>query len=321
MYNDLILKKLEQIAKVYSEKGTNKQLVRASENFLLSLSMFSSNLISESEFEEQISLFIEVLVEKTLSEFEKRNPFFLEIHSGSGGTDSQDWAEMLLKMYFGFLEKNKIKYELVEKQNASDYGIKSAILKIHLPLYSFIGEAGVHRLVRISPFNAQSKRHTSFASVYLYPHFSAEESQIKIDEKDLKIDVFRASGAGGQHVNKTESAVRIRHLPTNTVVQCQNERSQHQNKATAMEMLISILEEKSRERIDKAKNQLEKTEATWSNQFRSYVLDPYKTIKDSRSDFEVNSAVAVQKFLSGNIKEFLDKHLIILLEEKIKSLE
>ena len=226
----------------------------------------------------------------------------MEIRHGVGGSDAQDWAMILLNMYVKYFDNNKYKYELISQQN-SDFGLRHAILHVKAPIFDFIGEIGVHRLVRISPFNAQAKRQTSFASVDI--HKVLKEQSIIIPEKDLRFDYYRASGAGGQHVNKTESAVRITHLPTNTVVQCQNERSQHQNKYVAMQLLMIKLKE-----IERTQNIINskitgKINNTWGEQFRSYILQPYQLIKDTRVCLE---RYDVQKVLNGDIYSFIEKY-------------
>jgi peptide chain release factor 2 len=233
----------------------------------------------------------------------------LEIHPGAGGTESQDWAEMLLRMYTRYLDRNEMKHETLDLQDGEEAGIKSAALEIDHPFaYGYLkSESGVHRLVRISPFDAQSRRHTSFASVFVYPLVD-EDIEIEIDENDLRIDTFRAQGAGGQHVNKTDSAVRIVHEPTGIVVTCQSERSQHRNRDSAMKMLraklyLRAVEEREKERQEREN---EKKEIAWGSQIRSYVLQPYTKVKDHRTDHETGNAQAV---LDGDLEDFIDAYL------------
>ena len=231
------------------------------------------------------------------------------INSGAGGTESQDWAEMLLRMYVRWAEKKGFEIELADRQDGEEAGIKSATFAVRGP-YAFgllNGEAGVHRLVRISPFDSQARRHTSFASVDVLPEVD-DSIQIAIDDKDLKIDVFRASGAGGQHVNRTESAVRITHLPSGIVVQCQNERSQHKNRATAMKILKARLYdlELRRRREEQDKREGAKMEIAWGSQIRSYVLQPYRMVKDHRTGETVGDADSV---LDGALDPFLEAWL------------
>ena len=234
---------------------------------------------------------------------------YLEIHAGAGGTESQDWAQMLARMYSKWIEKKKSKFIIVNEHKGDEAGIKSITFKI-LGSYMFgwlKSESGVHRLVRISPFDSGARRHTSFASVWVYP---VVDDSIKIDiqEKDLRVDTYRSSGAGGQHVNTTDSAVRITHLPTNIVVQCQNERSQHKNKETCFNMLKARLyryeiqkkEEKS-ENLAKSK-----TDIGWGHQIRSYVLQPYRLVKDLRNNLENTDPDGV---LDGDIDSFLEAAL------------
>jgi peptide chain release factor 2 len=234
------------------------------------------------------------------------NNCFIEIHSGAGGTESCDWAQMLERMYLRFADKRGFKSEVLDELEGDAAGIKSATLKIDgTYAYGWLkNESGVHRLVRISPFDAAGKRHTSFASIWVYPEID-NDIDIEINPKDLRIDTYRASGAGGQHVNKTDSAVRITHIPTGTVVQCQNERSQHKNKEICMKMLKSKLYEmelrKKQEELDKANSSKNKIE--WGSQIRSYVLHPYKKVKDLRSDTETSDADAV---LDGDLEVFLN---------------
>jgi len=235
---------------------------------------------------------------------------YVEIHAGAGGTESQDWASMLRRMYLRWADKNNLKVKIIHESIGEEAGIKSSTLLIE-GKYSFgylKKESGVHRLVRISPFDSNSRRHTSFSSVWVTPHID-DDINIEIQEKDLRVDTFRASGAGGQHVNTTDSAIRITHIPTNTVVQCQNERSQHKNRDTAMNMLRSKLYELEARKIEGEKkvNEESKTEIGWGNQIRSYVLHPYRMVKDLRSSYEDSDPDSVldgeiDKLLFSNIK-------------------
>ena len=236
---------------------------------------------------------------------------YLEIHAGAGGTESQDWAEMLRRMYLKWFDKKSFSCEIISEHRGEEAGIKSSTLKVSGEfLYGLMKrESGVHRLVRISPFDSGARRHTSFASVWIYPSID-EEIDIKIDEKDLRIDTYRSSGAGGQHVNVTDSAVRITHLPTKIVVQCQNQRSQHKNKETCYKMLKARLYEhelKKREQ-EEQKNMTSKTDIGWGHQIRSYVLQPYKLVKDLRSKIESTNP---DDILNGNLDEFIEGNLKI----------
>ena len=234
---------------------------------------------------------------------------FLEINAGAGGTEAQDWAYMLARMYTMWSEKRKYKIVIADKSEGEEAGVKSITLHIiGDKAYGWLKrETGVHRLVRISPFDANARRHTSFASVFASPELS-ENSDIQIDEKDLRIDTYRASGAGGQHVNKTDSAVRITHIPTGIVTQCQTDRSQHRNKAIAMNLLISKLQAlKIAEQEEKINQEsAEKTDIAWGHQIRSYVLQPYQMVKDLRTGCEIGDAYSV---LNGNIDKLLESAL------------
>jgi len=252
-------------------------------------------------------------MEALLSGEADANDCFLEIHPGAGGTESQDWAEMLLRMYLRWAEKHGFKVELVEETAGDEAGIKSATLKITGRFaYGWAKtESGVHRLVRMSPFNAAGKRQTSFASAWVFPVVD-DNIEIEILDKDLRIDTYRASGAGGQHINKTDSAIRITHIPTNIVVQCQTSRSQHRNRAEAFAMLRSRLYERElaiREAKANAVN-ASKSDNSWGNQIRSYVLQPYQMVKDLRTDFETSDTAGV---LDGN----LDGFMIAALTERV----
>ena len=234
---------------------------------------------------------------------------YLEIHAGAGGTESQDWAEMLRRMYLKWFDKKSFTSEIISEHKGEETGIKSSTLKISgAYLYGLMkNESGVHRLVRISPFDSGARRHTSFASVWVYPSID-EEIDIKVDEKDLRIDTYRSSGAGGQHVNVTDSAVRITHLPTKIVVQCQNQRSQHKNKETCYKMLKARLYEHELQKREQQeqKNVSSKTDIGWGHQIRSYVLQPYQLVKDLRSKIESTNPEDV---LNGNLDQFIEGNL------------
>ena len=241
----------------------------------------------------------------------------LSIHPGAGGTESQDWAQMLLRMYLRYAERMEFKSEVIDLLPGEEAGIKSVTVRIigeHA--YGHLSqESGVHRLVRISPFDANKRRHTSFAAVFVYPEVD-EDIEVDINPEDLRIDTYRASGHGGQHVNVTDSAVRITHIPTGIVVQCQNERSQHKNKAVAMKVLMARLYEIEKEKKREKKEQLEdaKSEIAWGSQIRSYELHPYRMAKDLRTKVEIGN---VDRVLDGDIEEFIKASL--LLRNKTKA--
>jgi peptide chain release factor 2 len=234
----------------------------------------------------------------------------LTIHPGAGGTESQDWAEMLFRMYLRYAQRKGFSTSIMDLQAGDDAGIKSASIEMKgAYAYGYLkADAGVHRLVRISPFDSNKRRHTSFASVFVFPEVE-EDIEVAINPNDLRIDTFRASGAGGQHVNKTSSAVRITHIPTNIVVQCQNERSQHQNKANAMKILAARLYQLKREEEAKKYEAIEKQkkEIAWGSQIRSYVFHPYSMVKDHRTDAEVGN---VQAVMDGEIDDFIQAYLL-----------
>ena len=249
-------------------------------------------------------------LKKMLADEDDIKDAILTIHPGAGGTESQDWAEMLMRMYLRWIEKKGYQSYLMDLQVGDEAGIKSATIEVKGEyVYGFLSaENGIHRLVRISPFDANHRRHTSFASVFVYPEVD-DNIVIDIKPSDLRIDTYRSSGAGGQHVNKTDSAVRITHIPTGIVVQCQNERSQHKNKANAMKFLKAKLyklkkeeEKKKREKIEKSKKDI-----SWGNQIRSYVMHPYNLVKDHRTDLETGD---VQSVMEGNIDKFIESYLI-----------
>ena len=234
---------------------------------------------------------------------------YLEIHAGAGGTESQDWADMLRRMYTKWSDNKGFKYQIVSEHKGDEAGIKSSTIKIEGDyVFGLLkNESGIHRLVRISPFDSGARRHTSFASIWVYPVVD-ENIKIEILEKDLRIDTYRSSGAGGQHVNTTDSAVRITHIPSKVVVQCQNERSQHKNKETCMNMLKARLydyEIKKKEEQNQ-NEEASKSDIGWGHQIRSYVLQPYRLVKDNRTNHESSNP---DKILDGEIDEFLEKSL------------
>ncbi len=302
----MLEKKIQTAETLYSDFNDLKELYKLTNNNiedkLLNEILQLSKKVRENSKKFQI--------ENLLSNEMDINNCYLEIHAGAGGTESQDWAQMLIRMYLRWAESQKFKITNIQESLGDEVGIKSSTLKIEGD-YAFGWlkfESGIHRLVRISPFDSNKRRHTSFASVWIYPE-ADDEIEIDMKDSDLRIDTYRASGAGGQHVNKTDSAVRITHLPTKIVVQCQNNRSQHKNKATALSMLKSkIYEFESRKKDEEKKSiQGSKKEIGWGSQIRSYVLHPYKMVKDLRSNFETSNTDSV---LNGDITEFLEKSLI-----------
>ncbi len=273
--------------------------------------------LGETEGEDAIVAEAEAALERLRAEAARRelesllsgeadtNDCYLEVHAGAGGTEAQDWAEMLLRMYVRWAEAHGYKVEWLEESGGEEAGLKSATVTIRGPdAYGWLKtESGVHRLVRISPFDSNARRHTSFASVWVYPVVD-DKIEVEINDKDLRIDTYRSSGAGGQHVNKTDSAVRITHMPSGIVVQCQSERSQHQNRAHAFAMLRARLYEaelQRREAVTEAMNAT-KTDIGWGHQIRSYVLQPYQMVKDLRTGVETGNTGAV---LDGDIDRFL----------------
>jgi len=248
-------------------------------------------------------------LESLLSGEADGNDCFIEVHAGAGGTEAQDWALMLMRMYSRWSEARGFKPQIIEESAGEEAGIKSVTMRIEGEnAYGWTKtESGVHRLVRISPYDSSARRHTSFASVWVYPVVD-DNIEIEIEDKDLRIDTYRASGAGGQHVNKTDSAIRITHLPTNIVVQCQNDRSQHRNRATAFTMLKARLYELELQRREDAANDAasSKTDIGWGNQIRSYVLHPYQMVKDLRTNVEKGNAQGV---LDGDLDDFIEASL------------
>ena len=248
-------------------------------------------------------------VETLLSGEVDGNDCYLEIHSGAGATESQDWANILLRMYTRWAERRKFKIEVMEMHDGEEAGIKSATIKVmgHNAYGWLKTESGVHRLVRISPYDSAARRHTSFSSAWVYPVVD-DTINIEINESDLKVDTYRSSGAGGQHVNTTDSAIRITHIPTGIIVACQAERSQHKNRATAMNMLKARLYEQELEKREAAANaeSAAKTDVGWGHQIRSYVLQPYQMVKDLRTGHETSNTSAV---LDGDLDDFMEASL------------
>jgi peptide chain release factor 2 len=238
------------------------------------------------------------------------NNAIVSINAGAGGTEAQDWAEMLLRMYLRWCERKGFKTEITEYQPGEEAGAKSVTLTVEgAYAYGYLrAEKGIHRLVRISPYDANARRHTSFCSVFVFPEI-ADDVEVEVNDKDLRVDTYRSSGAGGQHVNKTDSAIRITHLPTGIVVSCQSERSQHKNRSTAMKQLRARLYELEMEKKESEATALvgEKKEIAWGSQIRSYVLHPYRMVKDHRTGFEVGNADGV---LDGDLDGFVEAYLL-----------
>jgi len=274
-------------------------------------------LLAEGEGDEEVEEFLgrletelhQLELQLKLSGSDDDKYALVAVHPGAGGTESQDWAEMLLRMYLRWAEQNDFEIELLDRLEGEEAGIKSATFAVRGDYaYGYLhGESGVHRLVRISPFDAASRRHTSFASVFVYPEVD-DDVEIEINDGDLRVDTYRASGAGGQHVNKTESAVRITHLPSGIVVACQNERSQHKNRATAMKILRSRLYdlEISKREEEAAVLEGKKKDIAWGSQIRSYVLHPYRMVKDHRTNLEVGDT---DRVLDGGLDPFIESWL------------
>ena len=287
---------------------------------LLELAAYENNSVVIKDCEKKINLLLNQIKKTEVSCFlsgeNDHLDTYLEIHAGAGGTESQDWAQMLRRMYSKWIEKKKCKFEIISEHRGDEAGIKSSTLKIiGSYMYGWLkSESGVHRLVRISPFDSGARRHTSFASVWVYPVVD-DSIKIEIKEKDIRVDTYRSSGAGGQHVNTTDSAVRITHLPTNIVVQCQNERSQHKNKETCFNMLKARLYRHEIEKKEEASENLakSKTDIGWGHQIRSYVLQPYQLVKDLRNNLENTDPDSV---LDGDIDGFLETALYQTKDKK-----
>ena len=280
---------------------------------LLNLAIEENNTSIEKEILDNIKDLREIVKKNEIKCFLSNEAdildCYIEIHAGAGGTESQDWADMLRRMYLKWSDNKKFKSQLISEHKGDEAGIKSSTIKIEGDyVFGWLKkESGIHRLVRISPFDSGARRHTSFASIWVYPVVD-ENINIEIQDKDLRIDTYRSSGAGGQHVNTTDSAVRITHLPSKIVVQCQNERSQHKNKETCMNMLKARLYDFEIKKKEKENQNMEssKMDIGWGHQIRSYVLQPYRLVKDNRTNFENTSP---DKVLDGDIDDFLEQSL------------
>jgi peptide chain release factor 2 len=313
----------ERAKKVQKEHGYLQEIIKGWESkweeleeleMLLELATEENDSVMEHEvaasiepLQEQITL---AEVECMLSGDHDANNAIMDIHAGAGGTEAQDWVSILMRMYLRWAELKGFKTDILDYQPGDEAGVKSVVIMVtgHNAYGYLRSEVGIHRLVRISPFDASGRRHTSFSSVMVMPELD-DTIEVDIIDKDLRIDTYRASGSGGQHINKTDSAIRITHLPTGIVVQCQNERSQHRNKETAMKMLTSRLYELGRQKQAEANEDLhgDKKGISWGSQIRSYVLQPYRLIKDHRTDMEVGNVDAV---LDGNLDPFIKAYLL-----------
>ena len=308
--------------KIIKEKKLYEELISSNDNSVISLKDLHE--LNELALEEKNYTIISEVLEniKELKKIAKKNETncflsnetdsynsYIEIHAGAGGTESQDWAEMLRRMYLKWSVIKGFKSQVISEHKGDEAGIKSSTIKIEGDyVFGWLkSESGIHRLVRISPFDSGARRHTSFASVWIYPVVD-ENIDVEIIEKDLRIDTYRSSGAGGQHVNTTDSAVRITHIPSKIVVQCQNERSQHKNKDTCMNMLRARLYDFEMKKREKESQTVEssKSEIGWGHQIRSYVLHPYRMVKDNRTSFESSNP---DKILDGEIDDFLESSL------------
>jgi len=293
-------------------QGTAKKLEEALE--LCEMAEAENDLAIGKELEDDFDTLEKAVREMELARMlsgpnDQRNAF-VSINAGAGGTESCDWAEMLMRMYLRYCDQRHWKTSITDYQAGEEAGVKGATFSVEgQSAYGYLkAEVGIHRLVRISPYDAAKRRHTSFASVFVYPEVE-DDIEIEIRDEDLKIDTYRASGAGGQHVNKTDSAVRLHHLPTGIIVACQNERSQHRNKATALKILKSRLYELELEKRREEEDALhaQKKEIAWGSQIRSYVLQPYRMVKDHRTNHETGN---VDRVLDGDLDEFIETFLI-----------
>ena len=287
------LDEMEILLQLIEEQGDEKEAQELSERV-----QKSEEILDQIEFRRMLG-----------GELDPNNAI-VSVNAGAGGTEAQDWVEMLLRMYLRWAEKRKFETKIIDILTGEEAGLKNVTFLVNGPYaYGYLkAETGIHRMVRISPFDAGARRHTSFASVFVIPEVS-DNIVVAIDEKDLRVDTYRSSGAGGQHVNKTDSAVRITHLPTGIVVQCQNERSQHKNRATALKILRARLYEREMKDQEEKLKELHNTkkEIAWGSQIRSYILHPYKMVKDHRTDKVIHQA---DRVLDGEIDEFIKAYLI-----------
>ena len=313
-----ILKEQKQISNLVEKfGGLDKELDETA--VLLELALEEDDRSVLKEVEEKLTFLEDNIrgleIQRLFSRPEDSGHAIVEIHAGAGGTEAQDWAEMILRMYLRWAERERFKSEILDTLPGEEAGIKSVTFSVEGE-YAYgrlKAEIGIHRLVRISPFDANARRHTSFAAVFVYPS-ADDDVDIQINESDLKVDTYRASGAGGQHVNKTDSAVRITHLPTGIVVQCQNERSQHKNRAMAMKILKSRLYDLEIQKKQEEKESLHKAkkEIAWGSQIRSYVMQPYQMVKDHRTNCEIGNVNAV---LDGDINRLIQDYLLLQARE------
>ncbi len=308
----MILKEKGKLSQIISEwEQTQTRLDEA--EILLDLALAEEDQETLSEVQNRLKglekLLAQMEFNKLLSGEEDACPAIMAIHAGAGGTEAQDWAEMLLRMYLRWSERRGFKTEIIDQLPGDEAGLKSVTFTIEGKYaYGYLrSETGIHRLVRISPFDAGGRRHTSFASVFVYPEVE-DDIQIAINEADVRVDTFRASGAGGQHVNKTSSAIRLTHLPTGIVVQCQNEKSQHRNKDMAFKVLKSRLYDLELEKKEEKKKEIHEGQAdiAWGSQIRSYILAPYRLVKDHRSQLDIGN---VDDVLDGGIDPFIEAFL------------
>jgi peptide chain release factor 2 len=313
-----LLKEQKQISRMVEKfLGLDRELDDT--EVLLELALAEEDQATLNEVQEKLSFLEEDIrklqVERLFSQPEDVGYAIVEIHAGAGGTEAQDWAEMLLRMYCRWAEREGYRCEIMDTLPGEEAGVKSATISVEGD-YAYgrlRAEGGIHRLVRISPFDANARRHTSFAAVFVYPT-ADDDVDIQVNEADLKIDTYRASGAGGQHVNKTDSAVRITHLPSGIVVQCQNERSQHKNKSMAMKILRSRLYDLELDKKREEKDQLhkQKKDIAWGSQIRSYILQPYQLVKDHRTNVDIGNVTAV---LDGDISRLIQEYLLLEARE------
>ena len=310
---------MKRISFLEKDIHLRKSLIQKAEDVEILFEFFNKKQIEENEINLELKIFSNLIkdfeLKLILNGKNDIDDAIITIHPGAGGTESQDWAEMLYRMYSMWSESKDFKFNVIDFQNGDEAGIKDCTIEIKGDYaYGLMqSEVGVHRLVRISPFDSNSRRHTSFASVSVSPSIS-EKIDIEINQKDLRIDTFRSSGAGGQHVNKTDSAIRITHLPSGIVTQCQTQRSQHKNKDQAMKVLKSKLYQLETEKQKQSKKELEgeKMDIGWGSQIRSYVFHPYNMIKDHRTKFEVGN---VKSVMDGNLDEFMYSYLLDKMEK------